>query len=203
MLLNKSDGRIGITLSSSHTARSCLVAALEDGSLGFLCGLYVGDTLIAVNGVLCHGDHRLAIELVDEAPQLVELVVVASTREVTLSKGSAPVGLTVADRTDGGAGVVVIGLQPGSVAIGQLELGEMLLSVNGELVATHRDAIELVDAAPCMLQLVLGERSEDFHRILDSVNQSSSLEAIDVAIAPGCEPTARHEPLHTRNSNRY
>lgn len=66
VLLDKSVGRIGITLATPHAGTGCLVSALEDGSLGFDAGLFVGDTLVAVNGALVW-DHREAIDRIDDA----------------------------------------------------------------------------------------------------------------------------------------
>lgn len=134
-----------------------------------------------------------------------ELVVVGSTRRVTLRKGGAgspPIGLTVADRHDGGAGVVVIGLQPGGLALRQMRLGDTILSVNGSLVESHADAIELVDQAPDgACTFVLGPPYADLHAVLNSVAATTTWSEPAFADAPGgCEPvwTRHNQPLHER-----
>ena len=52
VLLDKAQGRIGITCTTLYGS-GVLVSALEEGSLASRCGLFVGDTLLSVNGVLC------------------------------------------------------------------------------------------------------------------------------------------------------
>ena len=149
---------------------------------------------------------------------LVELVVVAHTREISISKrvsSTCGVGITVADRTDGGAGVIVVGLAPGGAAIRQLQLGDTILSVDGELVSSHIEAISRVDRASDAFKLVVGERAEDFSMVLKMVTDSTSSQPFYSALAPPPsavslsgtprttprdttrEPTfTRHEPLH-------
>ena len=62
-----SAGRIGITLSSPSGAKAAglLVSALEENSLGFDAGLFVGDTVLALNGELA-ASHEEAIALIDK-----------------------------------------------------------------------------------------------------------------------------------------
>lgn len=52
VFLDKAQGRIGITCTTDYGS-GVLVSALEEGSLASRCGLFVGDTLLSVNGVLC------------------------------------------------------------------------------------------------------------------------------------------------------
>ena len=125
-----------------------------------------------------------------------------STRGVTLCKTGARVGLTLADRMDGGAGVVVVGLAPGGLAIRQLKLGDTILSVGGELATTHSQAIARVDASRSgALSLAVGPPVGVRH--LNSVlgeMSSSSDEKMDAA-SPSCAPVfTRHEPLQERKN---
>ena len=171
--LDKAYGRIGITCTSTDGGVQC--SALEEGSLALQCGLYVGDTLLSVNGQLVSSAQQ-SIDLIDGSP-VVRLVVVAATRALVIDKrisGNLPVGITVADRVDGGAGVVVIGLQPGGIGIRQLRLGDTILSVDDVLVTNHASAIAAIDRADGHFRLVLGENAPDFHEVLSSVHQSTA-----------------------------
>jgi S1-C subfamily serine protease len=135
IIVDKNAGRIGVTCTNS--ADGVLVSMLEDGSIASDAGLCVGDHLLSVNGRLT-ATAQEAIDRIDAAPDMVQLVVRASTRRVTLRKraGSTPVGITVADRVDGGAcGIVVVGLEAGGLAIRQLVLGDVILSIDGERLA--------------------------------------------------------------------
>lgn len=192
VLLDKAQGRIGITCTTLYGS-GVLVSALEEGSLASRCGLFVGDTLLSVNGVLCES-HQEAIELIDAEP-VVRLVVHANTREVQISRrhsgGANGVGLTVADRVDGGAGVVVIGLAPGGLSIRHLRLGDTILAVDGVLVSSHSDAIARIDASDDAFALVLGEPADNLSQILSSVHQSSA--------APARHDDRPCEPVFTRH----
>ena len=126
------------------------------------------------------------------------LVVHANTREVQLSRrhsgGANGVGLSVADRVDGGAGVVVIGLAPGGLSIRHLRLGDTILAVDGVLVSSHVDAIARIDASDDAFALVLGEPAENLSMILSSVHQSSAA-PVHRDDRP-CEPVfTRHVPV--------
>jgi len=156
------------------------------------------------------------VRLID-AETVVRLVVHATTRELTVSKRcsgepNSSVGLTVADRVDGGAGVVVIGLAPGGLAIRTLQLGDTVLSVDGQLALNHADCIAMVDAADRHFRLVLGARTDNLSEILSSVHQStstapsrSSPSSVVSHDERPCEPIFnRHEPLHVINgSSRF
>lgn len=199
--LDKARGRIGVTLS--NVGCGVQVCALEEGSLALQAGLFVGDTIVSINGALATA-HEEAVAMID-ASRVVEFAVVACTRQLVLPKGAVGtlVGVTVADRLDGGAGVVVIGLQPGGTAIRHLQLGDTLLACDGVLVSTHREAIERIDDARGRLTLVVGERCADLSQVLRSVDQSTSVGEAAVE-APGCEPVfTRHAPLHERSANAF
>ena len=212
--LDKSRGRIGVTLSSPHIGSGVQVAALESKSLAFDAGLYVGDTILAVNGWRVT-DHSDAVETIDDADHFVELVVIACTRELELRKTrGTKIGITLTDRLDGGAGVVVVGLQPGGAAIRMLELGDTLLSVEGSLVRSHAEAIEMIDSAPERVRMVVGARVADLCAVLDAVSHTSSVETPRHGYtSPGsyaCGPPAcdqpvftRHQPLHEVQSNAF
>ena len=174
--LDKRRGRVGLTCRTEPCGHGVQVAALEPGSVALAAGLFVGDVLLSINGVLV-SDHRHAIELIDAA-HVLSVVVDARTREVTLDKRSSnrDVGLTVSDRIDGGSGVVVTGLQPGGLAIQRLALGDTILSIEGCLVEGHADAITRVDQADATFRLVIGERCDgaDLQAVLTSLHASSA-----------------------------
>ena len=175
VFLDKADGRVGVTCRNCGRGAGIEVCALEPGSLALSQGVRVGDVLLSVNGELARS-HDHAVRLIDASPRL-SLVLEAGTREVTLDKRDGDVGLTVGDALDGGSGVVVIGVQPGGLAIlNGVSLGTVVLSVNGVLVEDHAHAMELVDASPPELALVLANEvltDADVMRVLDHASSSS------------------------------
>ena len=104
------------------------------------------------------------------------MVLAADTREVVLNKASGrKVGVTVANNIAGGAGVVVVGLEARDMlAATQLEIGEILLSVDGTLVSDHADAIARMDDKPGALRLVVGPRVRDLHAVLSAAAHGKS-----------------------------
>ena len=119
---------------------------------------------------------------------------------------NSSVGLTVADRVDGGGGVVVIGLTAGGLAMRQLQLGDTILSVDGQLALSHADCIAAVDSSSQSLRMVLGARTDCLSDVLSSVHQSTAAPnrtSPSSVVSPderGCEPVLnRHEPLHIIN----
>jgi len=69
---------------------------------------------------------------------------------------------------------VVIGLEVGGLASRVLELGDTILSVEGQHVTQHADAIALIDSAPARFSLVLGDPSADLGTLLHAVQNSTS-----------------------------
>lgn len=173
VVLNKAHGRIGITCSASEDS-GVLVSGLERGSLASREGVLVGDTLLAVNDTLVYS-HDEAIRLVD-SQQVVSMVLAADTREVRLDKSTGrKVGVTIANNLPGGSGVVVIGIDSGStLAITQLQIGETILSVDGQLVKDHASAIALIDANKATVRLVVGPHVRDLSAVLSAVTGSAT-----------------------------
>jgi len=173
-IIDKSNGRIGITCCNKANGFGVLVGGLEEGSLAVQEGVLVGDTVLSVNGSLVHS-HDEANRLIDSS-EVVSMVLAAGTREVVLNKGSGrKVGVTVANNIGGGAGVVVIGLEASdTLAATQLEIGEILLSVDGALVSDHADAIARMDDKSGSLRLVVGPRVRDLHAVLSAGSASAN-----------------------------
>lgn len=107
---DKGDGRIGVTCQNAAGGFGVEVIGLEPGSVADR-QLLVGDTILSINGVVV-GDHAHAITLID-AHDFLHVVVNANTRPIVFDRtasadgAQARVGVTVADRIDGGSGVVV------------------------------------------------------------------------------------------------
>jgi len=136
----------------------------------------------------------------------VRLVVDASTREIEINREPLRnvhmcMGIAVADRVDGGSGVVVIRVQPGGLAarVG-VQLGDTILAVDGALVASHKDAIERIDAAPTIFRLTMGpSASADLPRLLDAL-QSTSAEMSPPRRSPSSKSPSAAQLRYTRHA---
>ena len=137
------------------------------------CGLGVGQVILSIEGELVDS-HEQAIGLLERASHCCSLVVEDGTRLLTLNKHEGFVGLTLADNPDG-PGVVVVGLAPGSLAIhAGVQLGDVIRSVNHELVDDHASAIRLVDAPVDRLTLVLAAETAQLGDVLTAISSSST-----------------------------
>lgn len=162
--LDVGSGRsVGVSCAAATSAGGAVVSGVEAGSLAAAAGLLVGDTVLSVNGALTR-THEEAAQLIEAASSALELVLAANARPLTIQRKKGHlVGLTVADRSAEGegsvGGVVVIALEQGGLALeAGLQLGDIVLSVDGALVRQHWDAIQILDAAPQSFDLVIGGR---------------------------------------------
>ena len=79
-----------------------------------------------------------------------------ASQQLMIPLGEGELGLTITNNAHG-KGVVVSALLDGSLAAAAgLNVGDVIVSVNGTLAADHFVAIEAIDAARGMLALVLG-----------------------------------------------
>ncbi len=80
----------------------------------------------------------------------------SAAQQLMIPLGEGELGLTITNNAHG-KGVVVSALLDGSLAAAAgLNVGDVIVSVNGTLAADHFVAIEAIDAARGMLALVLG-----------------------------------------------
>ena len=184
--VRKSEGRIGITCSTSRSLcdNGVVVSALEDHSIALQAGLLVGDTVLAINGCVVQGAQN-AVDLIDSDADVVEFIVPAVTAEVTLQKTVGTLmGITVANRSDGACGVVVVGLEPTGAAIRHFQLGDVILSINGRLITSHKHAIERMDASNGLCRMTVGEPVKDFLEVSRSVSRSEASKTSDPRRSP-------------------
>lgn len=101
--------------------------------------------LLSVEGEICE-THEQALNQLERGGALINVVIEGGTRKVNLDKRVGFVGITVADQSKERRGVVVVGMAPGGLAIhAGLQLGDVILAVNGGRVDTHSEAIRRVD----------------------------------------------------------
>lgn len=118
----------------------------------------VGDHITKVNGKRAR-DHRTAIWLVDAAESRVSFSLADASHSYILDRAAGDVGLTLVNNTTAGFGVVVVRVTPGlGAAHAGLEVGHVLLSIDGELALNHKDAIQRMDGAMKTVELVVASR---------------------------------------------
>ena len=136
--LSKRAGRLGVTCVNAEPF-GALVSSLIQNSVAAAAGLRVGDVITSVNGHLVRG-HPDAVALIDQAADVVTLVLAAPTRQCIIdkSKSNGRIGVTCCNKANG-AGVLVGGLEEGSLAVQEgVLVGDTVLSVNGSLVHSVR-----------------------------------------------------------------
>lgn len=121
------------------------------------------------------------------------MVLAADTREALIDKSTGrKVGVTVHNNVPGAMGVVVTALEArNTLAITKLQVGDTILSVDGELVNDHASAIRRIDASRGTLRLVVGPAS-DVSAVLSSSSKASHSQ-------DDCQPEPRfvvHQPLY-------
>lgn len=155
LVLNKRLGKLGVTCVSAQP-HGAQVSSLIEGSAAAEAGLNVGDTITAVDGNLVDG-HRDAIFLIDQADDVCRLILAVPTRRFVIDKAFGRVGITIQNKVDG-RGVLVEALEQNSLAAEHgVLVGDTVLSINGVLVHTHDEAVELVDSQPVVEMVVAAD----------------------------------------------
>lgn len=165
---------LGITLGANSEGMGVEVLGLDRTGACAAAGLAVGQVILSVDGELC-SSHEQAMTSLERGGAQISVVVEGGSRFINLDKHVGFVGITVADQPGSRRGVVVVAMQPGSLAIhAGLQLGDVVLSVNGERVDTHNEAIRLVDSARQEVSLVLAARRAELTDVLTAMSTSGS-----------------------------
>ena len=152
VVLDKRHGDCGMTCAAAkHVNRGVLLKRIQPGSLADKAKLYPGDTIVSVNGTLVN-HHAEAVAAIDKVRDVVRLVVLGESTELTIAPKSAsnlaPLGVTCAkhESAQDGAGVKVVAVTAdGRGAQAGLTAGDTLLSVNGVLCTDHHQAVAMLD----------------------------------------------------------
>ncbi len=153
LVLDKTAGTIGLTCEALlPSGEGVVVARMARGSQCRASGMLAGHLLLSACGELAL-THRRTICLIDAAPRYVELVYRDSALEVEMERPAAGLGCGASLREHHEREIGVgIGAQVASVAADSaaaacgLEAGDLLLSVDGELIRSAAHAAELLDA---------------------------------------------------------
>lgn len=149
VVLDKRRGDCGMTCAGAgFIARGVLLKRIASGSLADAEKLYCGDTILSINGVLVN-HHAECVKAIDAVPDIVRLVVLGESQEVSLPASAERLGLTLRnhDGPEDGAGVKVLAVDPeGRCAAAGLTAGDTLLSVNNQLLTDHEQAMTLLKA---------------------------------------------------------
>jgi len=172
-MVDKSTGKVGITCRNrTEKGRGVQVSNLVPGGSAQRAGIMVGDVLLSVGGTLVD-HHEHAIELVDASETRFEMVLLGTTRCLVLNKMLGDVGVTFANNIRQEPGVVVVGLEPGKLAVQSgVQLGDVVLSINGQLVDSHGEAVQYLDAATAQVYLVLSSEKADISGVLSDMTTS-------------------------------
>ena len=143
---DKSKGVVGLTCTNSKRGRGVVVTALKPDSILPAARLYIGDTIVAIDGQLVDR-HRDAVDLIDEASGHLKLTKWGHTRSVVVEKreagNSEECGVTLCDleSEERQAGVRVLAARPGgSFAAAGVRTGDVILAIDGKIATDHRQA---------------------------------------------------------------
>jgi len=124
-----------------------LICGLTTDGLAATAGLFVGDLIVRVNGQVAE-KHMQVVEAVNkcfDAKQTMTLQVLASSVEIKVDRSKGKIGMCCEVLLPSG-GVLVTGLAENSTTIPLgMQPGMLILSVNGKLPTSHKNAVELVD----------------------------------------------------------
>ena len=154
IIVSKSSGRLGLTCESHPKRKGALVIGLVETSAAAAAGLRVGDLIVSVNHYPVSTSTE-CIKHIDQSADVLQLRLACATRKVVLNKAHGRVGLDTCRPPTCGVGGEVAMVADGSLAADAgVCVGDTVLSVNGKLVRSHAQAIELVDAED-IVELVL------------------------------------------------
>ena len=154
IIVTKSSGRLGLTCENHPKRKGALVVGLVEASTAAAAGLRVGDLIVSVNHYPV-STSKECIKHIDQSADVLQLRLACATRKVVLNKAHGCVGIETCRQPTCGVGVEVAMVVDGSPAADAgVCVGDTVLSVNGTLVRSHAQAIELVDAED-IVELVL------------------------------------------------
>ena len=146
IIVSKSSGRLGLTCESHPKRKGALVIGLVETSAAAAAGLRVGDLIVSVYHYPVSTSTEF-IKHIDQSADVLQLRLACATRKVVLNKAHGRVGLDTCRPPTCGVGGEVAMVADGSLAADAgVCVGDTVLSVNGKLVRSHAQAIELVDA---------------------------------------------------------
>jgi len=148
-------GQTGITLTNRRSGgEGVLVRRLDVWGSARTNGVHVGDCLLAVNGTAVK-THAHAITLINESDSL-SLTFWGSqpSRLVNVGKHE-PAGLTLINHPAGPGVRVSAVVAADAAAQAGLAANDVILSINGVVVDSHKAAIELVEAATPQLAMIV------------------------------------------------
>lgn len=150
--------KLEVTVIDHPKFEGAIVSALGANGAAARNGLRVGDHIVRVNGIRAR-DHRTAMWLTDAAESRIKFSLADSTRTVRLNRAVGDVGLTLVNNTQAGVGVVVVQVAKGLAAQqAGLEIGHVILAIDGELAVQHRAAIKQLDERPDLVELTVASR---------------------------------------------
>lgn len=145
IVIEKVEDSLGLTCSTLPGG-VVVITNLKSDSQAAVSGLLVGDAITSINAkAIC--THQQAVAVVDSVDlgSKVLVTVIGGTRELIVDKRLGRVGITVVNNRNG-RGVVVSSLVKGSASERSgLQVGDVVLSINGKLCGTHQEAIAHVD----------------------------------------------------------
>jgi S1-C subfamily serine protease len=163
--LQKREGKAGLVCVSPGAGPGVLVSALLAGGSGEEAGLRIGDRLLAVNGVMLSSDHDRVSEMIRTAGQSVQLVVSGFSLSVNVRKDAdGLLGLRFVDgpAPRGKQGAVVAEVRPRSTGReAGIRSGDLVVAVDGSLVADGNDATAKVAASARALNLTVWRAQPD------------------------------------------
>ena len=169
--LPKSADGLGMTLRNNPLGPTGVVVwTVEPGKAAEAAGFQVGDVVLSVSDEIVN-DISPLLDLVAKIRGDVvymELAGTSPSRVVELTKNTSgehkqPIGLGL-QTTSCGVGVLVTEIDKGSSAAeSELRLGEVILSVDGMVPASPKDAVHMIlKAGPLIRLVVIGDAQETF-----------------------------------------
>jgi len=159
----KQGGVSGVTLCAPAAGAGVLVQSVAPHSAAATAGLNVGDRVLAINSVHCGNDHEQASDKIRQALQEVKMVVCGVSVAINLRKdtnGYIGLGFVTTGRQEQGA--VISDVTPRSAAaLAGVRNGDLLLSIDGELVTDAQAAFEILQRAPRAVGLVVWRARPD------------------------------------------